>query len=224
MHSHSRSFFNAQDFFEYYFDEIMRAGVNRRDTKAIFNAGGLIQNPTRREIKTPWRKWKSSYAEKEWNWYMKGDRNAEEIAKEASIWYDMMDDDGNVWSNYGWQWERNDQFTKVLEHLESNKDSRRAVLTFYDGKEFGQYENDYPCTLSVNFYIESGILHMTVNMRSCDLVYGFCNDQYCFSKLQELVAGLLNMPIGNYYHFATDLHIYERHWDMKSKWLQSLNI
>ena len=29
---------------------------------------------------------------------------------------------------------------------------------------------------------------MCVVMRSNDLWFGFCNDQYCFSKLQELVA------------------------------------
>jgi thymidylate synthase len=51
-------------------------------------------------------------------------------------------------------------------------------------------------------------------MRSNDLVYGFCNDQYCFSKLQELVANRLNAQVGTYYHFAQNFHIYNRHFYM----------
>ena len=59
---------------------------------------------------------------------------------------------------------------------------------------------------------------MTVTMRSNDLIYGFCNDQYCFSKLQELVANELNMEVGDYYHFAHNLHIYEKHYYLKEKY------
>ena len=58
---------------------------------------------------------------------------------------------------------------------------------------------------------------MTVVMRSNDLVYGFCNDQYCFSMLQEYVANELSIEVGTYTHIAHDLHIYERHYNMKEK-------
>jgi thymidylate synthase len=50
-------------------------------------------------------------------------------------------------------------------------------------------------------------------MRSNDLWFGFCNDQYCFSKLQELIALKLNLEIGWYYHFANNLHLYDKHFD-----------
>jgi thymidylate synthase len=49
---------------------------------------------------------------------------------------------------------------------------------------------------------------MTVLMRSNDLWYGFCNDQYCFSRLQQMVSNELNIEIGTYYHFAQNLHLY----------------
>jgi len=45
-------------------------------------------------------------------------------------------------------------------------------------------------------------------MRSNDLWYGFCNDQYCFSMMQQMVADRLNLPVGTYYHFANNLHLY----------------
>ena len=51
-------------------------------------------------------------------------------------------------------------------------------------------------------------LNMCVTMRSNDLWYGFCNDQYCFSRLQLLISKELNIEIGTYYHFAHNLHLY----------------
>ena len=45
-------------------------------------------------------------------------------------------------------------------------------------------------------------------MRSNDLWYGFCNDQYQFSKLQELICERVGVSMGTYYHFAHNLHIY----------------
>ena len=54
------------------------------------------------------------------------------------------------------------------------------------------------------------MLNMCVTMRSNDLWFGFCNDQYCFSELQKIVAEETDYDIGNYYHFAHNLHLYER--------------
>jgi methylisocitrate lyase len=46
-------------------------------------------------------------------------------------------------------------------------------------------------------------------MRSNDLWFGFCNDQYQFSKLQEMVSKRTGYNVGTYYHFAHNLHLYE---------------
>jgi len=120
----------------------------------------------------------------------------------------MMDDKGNVRSNYGWQWRRNDQLNKVVDILRNNKETRQAAISIYDGKEIDTYSKDTPCTYAVQFTILDNKLNMTVLMRSNDLWYGFCNDQYCFSRLQEMVSIELNIEIGSYYHFAHNLHIY----------------
>ena len=52
---------------------------------------------------------------------------------------------------------------------------------------------------------------MSVNMRSNDLWFGFCNDQFCFSMLQDMVAKMLGLEVGWYYHFASNMHLYEEH-------------
>lgn len=211
-------FKNAQEAFEFYYDEILNNGIDFDGTKALFNIGFEILNPMDNKINTPWRKWKNSYAIKEWEWYLSGDKSALEISKFASIWKNMMDENGEVQSNYGWQWNRNDQLNKIIERLKSKPNTRHAVLSIYDGKEIENYKYDTPCTLNIGFQIINNKLNMTVTMRSNDLIYGFCNDQYCFSKLQEMVANELNLEVGTYFHFVFNLHIYYRHFKLKEKY------
>jgi len=207
-------FKNAQLAFEYYFDKINEI-ESFNGNKQILNEGFYLLNPLDNLIDTDWRKWKNSYAEKEWQWYLSGNRDVSEIKKEAKIWDKMHNGDNLVNSNYGYQWNRNNQIDFIVKELTENPNSRRAVLTIYDGKENGLHSFDTPCTLNIVFNITNGLLNMSVLMRSNDLIYGFCNDQYCFSKLQELISLKLKVNIGWYYHFVNNFHIYERHYDMK---------
>lgn len=203
-----KKFKNAQKAFEYYYKLIHEKGVDFDNTKAIFNVGFEIKKPLDNEIKTKYRNFSLNYAKREWDWYVSENRNAIEISKFAPIWKNMMDIDGNVNSNYGWQWSRNNQLKEVIDILKTQTETRKASISIYDGKEIFTYKNDTPCTYAVNFTILNNKLNMSVLMRSNDLWYGFCNDQYCFSKLQEKVALELNMEIGTYFHFTNNLHIY----------------
>lgn len=212
------TFKNAQSAFESYYQKIITLGEERKGYKSLFNVGFLIENPMDNIIHTPWRKWKNSYADIEWEWYLSANPNANKISKHASIWKNLMDENGNVNSNYGYQWNRNDQLNKVVHLLKKDPTTRRASISLYDGKEIEYYEKDTICTYAINFYILEDKLNMQVMMRSNDIVYGFCNDQYCFSKLQELVAKDLNLKIGSYYHFACDIHVYEKHYNLKYKY------
>jgi thymidylate synthase len=213
---------NAQEAFEELYDLINNEGYYSAGTKVLHNVGIQIQNPLDNEIKTKWRKWSKDYAEFEWDWYLSKNPNAEEISQRASIWKSLMDENGNVNSNYGYQWSRADQLTKVIEMLKTTPTTRRASISIYDGKEINEYPKDTPCTYAINFYIENdNKLSMQVMMRSNDLVYGFCNDQFCFSKLQKYVADELNLEIGTYFHFACNMHIYEKHYNMKHNYLKN---
>lgn len=215
-------FITAERAFEYYYDAILENGLETNiGTKALYNINILILMPKARIIRTEWRKWSEKYAEREWQWYLSQNRSVEEIKKYAPKWDEMHGGDNIVNSNYGWQWGRNNQLDKCIEQLKQNPDTRQAWFSIFDGKEKDQYKYDTPCTMCVGFDIKpykgEKQLDMTVIMRSNDLIYGFCNDQYCFSKLQELVATELNVSVGHYYHFAHDLHIYKKHFNLKQK-------
>jgi len=86
--------------------------------------------------------------------------------------------------------------------------TRHAAISIYDAKEHDSYAKDTPCTYAVQFTILNNRLNMAVLMRSNDLWYGFCNDQYQFSNLQKLIADKLDIKVGEYYHYAHNLHLY----------------
>jgi len=207
-------FATANIAFHELYDMIIKDGVNFAGTKALFNVGFEIILPRSNKIldgKVK-RNWSLEYAEAEWQWYLSGDRNIAKLGelygKVPAIWKRMADDDGNVNSNYGWQWKRNNQLELVIQMLRDDPETRQAAISIYDAKEWNEYTFDTPCTYAVQFTILHDKLNMSVVMRSNDLWYGFCNDQYQFSSLQMLVAEKLNIPVGTYYHFAHNLHLY----------------
>ena len=205
-------FKNADKAFRYYKNYIKDYGEQFDDTQALFNVGFYIENPMSNLIEDWERCWKWDYAEAEWQWYLSGDNNIKKLGelygKIPEIWKRMADKEGFVNSNYGWQWQRGDQLDEVVDLLKTNPRTRQAAISIYDRKEGYMYDSDTPCTYAVQFTIVGQHLNMCVTMRSNDLWYGFCNDQYCFSKLQELVATEVGLPIGYYYHFAHNLHLY----------------
>jgi thymidylate synthase len=207
------TFNTSQEAFEFYYSEISNNGINFSNTKALFDQGFKILNPLQNSIETDFRKWNKNYAEAEWQWYLSGDRNLKGLEKTygkvPEIWKRMAFDNGDVNSNYGWQWNRNNQLSKIIKLLKANKSTRQATISIYDGKEISEYLYDTPCTYAVQFTIVNDKLNMSVLMRSNDLWFGFCNDQYCFSRLQEIVSNELNIETGTYYHFAHNLHIYD---------------
>jgi len=206
-------FKNANEAFKYFKRQIPKYGIEFDDTQALFNVGFYLENPMDNLIEDQDRNWKWDYAEAEWQWYLSGDNNINKLGelygKIPEIWKRMADKEGYVNSNYGWQWQRGNQLDEVIDLLKTNPRTRQAAISIYDRKEGYMYNNDTPCTYAIQFTVQAQHLNMCVTMRSNDLWYGFCNDQYCFSKLQEVVAYRTGLLIGNYYHFAHNLHLYD---------------
>jgi thymidylate synthase len=208
----NKVFRNANEAYEYLHDRIIQDGVDFANTKALFNVGFYITDSQDNKIINRERNWKLEYAEAEWQWYLSGDRNIKKLGelygKVPAIWKRMADVNGNVNSNYGWQWKRNNQLKLIIQMLKDNPRTRQAAISIYDAKEWDEYTFDTPCTYAVQFTVVHNRLDMCVTMRSNDLWYGFCNDQYCFSKLQKMVSDELNIETGVYYHFAHNMHLY----------------
>ena len=212
MTNMNKRYNNANEAYEALLHDAIALGIDFDDTKALFNCGFYINNPMDNHITNKQRKWSLKYAEAEWQWYLSGDPSISKLGelygKIPPIWEKMADSEGNVRSNYGWQWKRNAQIDYVTAKLKTNPKTRHAAISIFDGKEFDTYRNDTPCTYAVQFTIINNELCMSVYMRSNDIWYGFCNDQYQFSSLQQMVADRLNLEIGWYYHHAHNMHLY----------------
>ena len=203
---------NANEAYEAVLDEILQYGIEFGDTKAIFNCGFYIDNPSDKLITNAERNWSQKYAAAEWAWYLSGDPRVSKLGelygKVPPIWERMADSNGEVNSNYGYQWQRHDQLDYVVAKLRDNPDTRHAAISIYDAKEWSSYKKDTPCTYAVQFTIINNKLCMSVYMRSNDIWYGFCNDQYQFASLQEMIADRLSIETGWYYHHAHNMHLY----------------
>jgi thymidylate synthase len=162
------------------------------------------------------------YPMTEFVWYLTGNRKANEIQQYAKIWGQIADSSGEVESNYGdyifnvsrmgfsqWSW--------CIDELSKEPASRRAVLNILAAHHKKGNPKDIPCTASLQFLIRDSKLHMIVNMRSQDVIFGWCNDTFCFSMFHQLMYNELllkypNLTLGIYIHNAASLHIYERHY------------
>ncbi len=205
-------FYNADEAYDALLDEINISGIDFGDTKAIFNCGFYMLDSQSNHITNKQRKWNLEYAEAEWQWYLSGDPSIKKLGelygKIPPIWERMADENGLVNSNYGYQWQRNNQLGYVVDKLRNNPDTRHATISIYDAKEHNRYDKDTPCTYAVQFTIIDNELCMSVYMRSNDIWYGFCNDQYQFSSLQKMIADRLSIDTGWYYHHAHNMHLY----------------
>lgn len=113
-----------------------------------------------------------------------------------------------------------DQLDLLASHLQSQPNSRRAVLQMWnveddllkiDGED---YSKDVCCNLGCVFKVisdprEPDRLDMTVFNRSNDLFWGMLGANYVhFSFLLEYMAAKTGVPIGHYHQITTDLHVY----------------
>lgn len=162
-------------------------------------------------IDCPVRNWKLENAIAEFYWYMTGNLDVEVIAPFLKNWRRFATN-GKVNSNYGHRWREMYQY--VIDELVADKHSRRACINMFDVDNHETFFKDTPCTLSWQFIIRDNKLHMFVNMRSNDVWYGLCNDQFNNSLFHMLVFNELKqtypeLELGKYHHFSTSMHYYE---------------
>ena len=121
--------------------------------------------------------------------------------------------DGYIHGAYGRRWRGHflvDQLYAIIQMLERDKDSRRAVLAMWDANvDLAADKRDLPCNTHAYFDLRDGVLNMTVCCRSNDMVWGaYGANAVHFSILQEVLAHALGAPVGVYRQFSNNFHIY----------------
>lgn len=164
--------------------------------------------------------WK--YLSGELSWYLKKDRDVNYIGKFSNFWNRITNPGTNeINSNYG-HLVLNEQLVWVVNSLKADKNSRQAIM-FFNRPEY-QFDGnkDFVCTMYANFFIRDNQLHMKVQMRSNDIFYGLTFDAPFFSFLHQSVFLILkdeypDLELGWYFHFADNLHFYERHFELSEE-------
>jgi thymidylate synthase len=191
-----------------------------------------IRNPRARLPYIVGRKFSITYMIAELLWYLSGENSTEWIANYSSFWRSISDDGETANSAYGARIFKShpwiaegvlNQWNYVKSELKQDPDSRRAVIHIRTPSDSVHAKLDVPCTLTLQFFIRDGALHLMVNMRSSDIILGIAYDIPAFTLMQELLAMELGVETGTYMHVSNSLHIYERHFDMCEKIISNLN-
>lgn len=177
----------------------------------------------------------AEYTKKEMDLYDSCSNKAEDFAKASKFWNTIANPDGTINSAYGYLiWGKkshgNTSFSPELftpwewakQSLLNDKDTRQAILRFGLPEHAYPGVKDFTCTISGNFFIREDKLHLTIIMRSNDLVKGLVYDMSWFISLMDRMVDELkhkypNLTKGCYTHFAHSSHIYEKDIDVIKK-------
>ena len=104
-----------------------------------------------------------------------------------------------------------DQFYQVFMRLAVfDEYSRQAIITLWDpAHDYQENLRDYPCSNHLAFLRRGNKLDLTVTIRSNDALWGMSSiNVYEFTVMQEIMAKMLGIEVGEYYHIANSMHLY----------------
>lgn len=153
--------------------------------------------------------------------YLKGQNLLKNVAPYSTFWNKVSDDGVHLNSCYGYYIYKMktrsgvSQLDYVVNQLLTNKDSKKAVITIYNGGKHSYKTKDNPCTMYLQYLIRGDKLYSITNMRSNDIWYGMPYDVPFFVFLQKQLYYVLketykSLSMGTYVHRANSLHLYAR--------------
>lgn len=174
------------------------------------------------------------YVKREIEWYDLKSPYVEHIRDGApKIWREIADVYGRVNSNYGYllyHHRNGNQYHNVYEKLINDKGSRQAVAIYtrpfmhYDWNIDGKA--DFVCTNAVQYLIRDNKLHVVVQMRSNDAVFGYRNDYAWQAEVQSRLLYDLQLEYpdlgpGQITWQAGSIHIYPRHFHLVEEYIKT---
>lgn len=190
--------------------QCIRHGKPKADTHSLgqvfFSIGipeeyaGLLVFPKKRMGLTTY----TSYALAEAAWYMSQDRKVDWISDYGPIWKNMVDNNGLVNSNYGYQLYHNNDLTRELKPYKP---------VYYDilNYENSQSTTDVPCNNVVVAELKDNGLHVYSLARSIDLIYGLPFDMIALQAFGYIL--LQQQGIDSYVSHVSfeiiDAHVYD---------------
>lgn len=231
--------FKANSFGEAYRDSLNHvmntcSENNARGTisKEQLNVALVVEDPRLCLYTNPARSSQMKYIAAELVWYYLGRNDVAFISKWAKFWEQIQNEDGTANSAYGnliFKMKNQhglSQYQWAIQSLIKDPYTRQAVMHF--NMPIHQYfgNKDFVCTMNVNVHIRENKLHLKLNIRSNDAVWGTPTDAAFFCSLQMQMLSHLRevyptLELGTYTHVADSYHVYDRHYDLVNKMLEN---
>lgn len=109
----------------------------------------------------------------------------------------------------------------IVDRIHNDNLTRQAVLSVWHPEDQVDTGKRVPCSLSYQFLMRNGVLHVIYNIRSCDAYRHFRDDLYLTARLllwviselyhrdtkryNTLVPGFLMMNVGSFHCFKNDI-------------------
>lgn len=205
-------------------DEI---GSRAGRTHELTHIGITLEQPLNREILLSHRKPNLAAQIAETAWVLAGRDDIDWLEHYLPRARDFSDD-GKRWrAGYGARlrtWDDHgsprtvDQWRWLVKHLQEDRASRRAVMSIWDPAIDTEPGIDIPCNDWLSFLSRNGRLDLHVALRSNDVIWGWSGiNQFEWSVLLEVTAGLVGAMPGSLHFSTTSFHIYDHHWAKSAK-------
>ncbi|MDQ0417204.1 thymidylate synthase [Croceifilum oryzae] len=188
-------------------------------SKSVMNPSLLFENQEVPILTTKKVAWKTAIRELLWIWRDK-DNNVDNLEKQGvGIWSKWKREDGTIGKAYGYQLGKKcrevngtlvDQVDYLLHTLRHNPSSRRIMTTLWDIQDLDDMALQ-PCVWSTHWMVKGSKLHLSVKIRSNDILVGGPFNYFQYYVLQRMVAQVTGIEIGNIHFHIDDAHLYDRH-------------
>ncbi len=206
------------------FDKLLNHGHSSAPrgirTQEVLGYTFTLTRPRARVIQAPARRWSFPLAIGEFCWHISASNDVRSLEYYAPRWQKFAAKDQTIrGSCYGRRIfypdaSGNSRWEKLIDLLEHDPSSRRGVIDLCDSHVLSPDELDVSCTSTLQMLAREGRLHLIVQMRSNDVVWGLPYDIFLFTMLQEMLALRLGLGLGVYIHSVGSLHLYEKHFKL----------
>lgn len=176
----------------------------------------VLEDPCNRVVTTPKRNALHVAQIAETMWILAGRNDADWLENYLPRALEFSDD-GITWrGGYGPRirhFRGVDQLKHVIDLLNEDRHTRRALISIYDAALDSKPGLDVPCNNWLHFLPRGDTLDLHVATRSNDVVWGWSGiNAFEWSVLLEIVAHMTGFVVGELHFSISSLHLYERHY------------
>ena len=115
---------------------------------------------------------------------------------------------GKQWRNFGGV----DQIARIIDEINTNKDSRRIIMSAWNVPEIPEMALP-PCHTLAQFRVINGKLSCQLYQRSADMFLGVPFNIASYSLLTHMLAQITGLEVGEFVWTGGDCHIYNNHME-----------